>query len=53
MKKLTIQTQDRQQILIDLYKQYLLSEITLGQLLSYLRKMCWVYRKNNMLIWWV
>ncbi|MFP0791465.1 transcriptional regulator, partial [Acinetobacter baumannii] len=28
MKKLTIQTQDRQQILIDLYKQYLLSEIT-------------------------
>ncbi|MFH4342860.1 transcriptional regulator, partial [Acinetobacter baumannii] len=25
MKKLTIQTQDRQQILIDLYKQYLLS----------------------------
>ncbi|EHU1324029.1 transcriptional regulator, partial [Acinetobacter baumannii] len=37
MKKLTIQTQDRQQILIDLYKQYLLSEITLGQLLSYLR----------------
>lgn len=32
------QTQDRQQILIDLYKQYLLSEITLGQLLSYLRK---------------
>ncbi|MFH4299232.1 transcriptional regulator, partial [Acinetobacter baumannii] len=25
------QTQDRQQILIDLYKQYLLSEITLGQ----------------------
>ncbi|MDC5263820.1 helix-turn-helix domain-containing protein [Acinetobacter baumannii] len=38
MKKLTIQTQDRQQILIDLYKQYLLSEITLGQLLSYLRK---------------
>ncbi|MFX5096488.1 transcriptional regulator, partial [Acinetobacter baumannii] len=24
MKKLTIQTQDRQQILIDLYKQYLL-----------------------------
>lgn len=38
MKKLTIQAQDRQQILIDLYKQYLLSEITLGQLLSYLRK---------------
>jgi len=32
------QTQDRQQVLIDLYKQYLLSEITLGQLLSYLRK---------------
>ncbi|MFH4192671.1 transcriptional regulator, partial [Acinetobacter baumannii] len=27
------QPQDRQQILIDLYKQYLLSEITLGQLL--------------------
>jgi DNA-binding transcriptional regulator YiaG len=32
------QTQDRQQVLIDLYKQYLLSEITLGQLLSHLRK---------------
>lgn len=32
------QTQDRQQVLINLYKQYLLSEITLGQLLSYLRK---------------
>ena len=31
-------TPDRQQVLIDLYKQYLFSEITLGQLLSYLRK---------------
>jgi DNA-binding transcriptional regulator YiaG len=29
---------DRQQLLIDLYTQYLLGEITLGQLLSYLRK---------------
>ncbi len=32
------QTQDRQQVLIDLYVQYLLNEITLGQLLAYLRK---------------
>lgn len=32
------QTQDRQQVLIDLYLQYLLNEITLGQLLAYLRK---------------
>lgn len=32
------QTQDRQQVLIDLYMQYLLNEITLGQLLAYLRK---------------
>lgn len=32
------QTQDRQQVLIDLYEQYLLNEITLGQLLTYLRK---------------
>ena len=32
------QTQDRQQVLIDLYMQYLLNEITLGQLLTYLRK---------------
>ena len=31
-------TQDRQQVLIDLYLQYLLNEITLGQLLAYLRK---------------
>lgn len=29
---------DRQQLLIDLYTQYLLGKITLGQLLSYLRK---------------
>ena len=32
------QTQDRQQVLIDLYMQYLLNEITLGQLLANLRK---------------
>lgn len=32
------QPQDRQQVLIDLYMQYLLNEITLGQLLAYLRK---------------
>lgn len=32
------QTQDRQQVLIDLYLQYLLNEMTLGQLLAYLRK---------------
>lgn len=32
------QNQDRQQVLIDLYQQYLLSEITLGQLLTHLRK---------------
>ena len=32
------QTLDRQQVLIDLYMQYLLNEITLGQLLAYLRK---------------
>ena len=32
------QPQDRQQVLIDLYTQYLLSEITLGELLTYLRK---------------
>lgn len=31
-------SQDRQQLLIDMYKQYLLNEITLGQLLMYLRK---------------
>ena len=30
--------QDRQQILIDLYTQYLLGKITLGQLLMHLRK---------------
>ena len=47
------QTQDRQQILIDLYKQYLLSEITLVNCYRIYAKMCWVYRKNNMLIWWV
>ena len=29
---------DRQQLLIDLYTQYLFGKITLGQLLSYLRK---------------
>lgn len=29
---------DRQQLLINLYTQYLFGEITLGQLLSYLRK---------------
>lgn len=32
------QIQDRQQVLINLYLQYLLNEITLGQLLAYLRK---------------
>ncbi|MCS4296748.1 MULTISPECIES: helix-turn-helix domain-containing protein [Acinetobacter] len=32
------QPQDRQQVLINLYTQYLLSEITLGELLTYLRK---------------
>ncbi|ENW19908.1 helix-turn-helix domain-containing protein [Acinetobacter haemolyticus] len=32
------QPQDRQKVLIDLYMQYLLNEITLGQLLAYLRK---------------
>ena len=32
------QSLDRQQLLIDLYKKYLIGEITLGQLLSYLRK---------------
>ena len=32
------QPQDRQQILIDLYLQYLKQEITTGELLKYLRK---------------
>ena len=32
------QPQDRQQILIDLYLQYLKREITTGELLKYLRK---------------
>lgn len=45
--------QDRQQILIDLYTQYLLGKITLGQLLMHLRKMYWESPKNNMPNWWV
>lgn len=32
------QEKNRQQILIDLYKQYLLNEMTLGQMIIYLRK---------------
>ncbi len=35
---LRISTENRQQLLIDLYTQYLLGEMTQGQLLSYLRK---------------
>ena len=52
------QPQDRQQILIDLYLQYLKQEITTGELLKYLRKksiryvpgticqFCWYQSKN-------
>ena len=32
------QPQDRQQVLIDLYTKYLMNEISMGQLLAYLRK---------------
>lgn len=32
------QLQDRQQVLIDLYTKYLMNEISMGQLLAYLRK---------------
>lgn len=32
------QPQDRQQVLIDLYTKYLINEISMGQLLAYLRK---------------
>ncbi|SSX61299.1 transcriptional regulator [Acinetobacter haemolyticus] len=45
------QPQDRQQVLIDLYMQYLLNEITLGQLLAYLRKIYLACLRNNMRIW--
>lgn len=39
---------DRQQLLINLYTQYLFGEITLGQLLSYLRKNVLGLSQENM-----
>ena len=42
---------DRQQLLIDLYTQYLFGKITLGQLLNHLRKNVLGLSQENMQQW--